>query len=63
MSISQNIKPKLAGKKIVFENRRILGVFEDRRSCCTRTISKQFDEPDDVVLHAQIQDQGLGKCS
>ena len=38
-STSQNLQPQLAGRKIVFENRRIPEVFEDRR--------KQFDAPDD----------------
>ena len=35
-SASQNLQPLLVGRKIVFENRRIPDVFEDRRSCCTR---------------------------
>ena len=39
LGTSQNLKPKLAGRKAVFENRKILDVFEDRR--------KQFDAPDD----------------
>ena len=39
MGTSQNPKPKLAGRKGVFENRRILSVFEDRR--------KRLDAPDD----------------
>ena len=39
MDTSKNLQPLLAGRKIVFENRRILNVFEDRR--------KQFDAPDD----------------
>ena len=34
-----NLQPQLAGRKTVFENRRIRDVFEDRR--------KQFDAPDD----------------
>ena len=34
-----HLQPQLAGRKIVFENRRILDVFEDRR--------KRFDAPDD----------------
>ena len=38
-STSQNLQPLLAGRKTVFENRRIRDVFEDRR--------KQFDAPDD----------------
>ena len=33
-----HLQPQVAGRKIVFENRRILHVFEDRR--------KQFDAPD-----------------
>ena len=55
MGISQSPKPKLAGRKGVFENRRILGLFEDRR--------KRLDAPDDVVLYAQIQDRGFERCS
>ena len=39
MGTSKNLQPQLAGRKIVFENRRILDVFEDRR--------KQFDALDD----------------
>ena len=34
-----HLSPLLAGRKTVFENRRILRVFEDRR--------KRFDAPDD----------------
>ena len=39
LDTSKNLQPQLAGRKTVFENRRILEVFEDRR--------KQFDAPDD----------------
>ena len=39
LDTSKNLQPQLAGRKIVFENRRIPSVFEDRR--------KRFDAPDD----------------
>ena len=42
MGTSKNLQPQLAGRKTVFENRRILNVFEDRR--------KQFDAPDNEDL-------------
>ena len=59
LDTSQNLSPLLAGRKVVFENRRILRYPKDRR--------KRLDAPDDVVLHAQIdvvlhaqiQDQGF----
>ena len=41
-STSKNPAPKLAGRKTVFENRRIRDVFEDHR--------RQFDAPDDEDL-------------
>ena len=39
LGASQNLQPLLAGRKAVFENRRILGVFEDLR--------KRLDAADD----------------